>query len=27
LSIDDCQPAFFRLRGVDQHALHGVTFF
>ena len=27
LSIDDCQPAFFRLRGIDQHALHCVTFF
>ena len=27
MSIDDRQPAFFRLRGVDQHALHSVTFF
>ena len=27
LSIDDRQPAFFRLRGVDQHPLHSVTFF
>ncbi len=26
LSIDDCQPAFFHLRGIDQHALHCVTF-
>ena len=27
LSVDDRQPAFFRLRGVDQHPLHSVTFF
>ncbi len=26
LSIDDCQPAFFSLRGIDQHPLHSVTF-
>jgi hypothetical protein len=26
LSVDDGQPAFFGLRGVDQHAFHGVTF-
>jgi hypothetical protein len=27
LSIDDCQPAFFGLCGIDQHPLHCVTFF
>jgi hypothetical protein len=27
LPVDDGQPAFFRLRGVDQHAFHSGTFF